>query len=128
MRIEPVDIRQPKIRIDGRLFRPACRGRPTGPHGGSVPLGHPFGATGARIVSQAVKELAALPKGSRAIVSICADGGQGSVGNWIKDPLVKNRDDLIRWIGFGQTREYLERVGLNYQVYQTLYENAAPNP
>lgn len=49
------------------------------PNGGSVALGHPFGATGARILSQAVKELAALPKGSRAIVSICADGGLGTV-------------------------------------------------
>ena len=49
------------------------------PNGGSVALGHPFAATGARILSQAVKELAAMPKGSRAIVSICADGGLGSV-------------------------------------------------
>ena len=49
------------------------------PNGGSTALGHPFGATGARIISQAVKELAAMPKGQRAIVSICADGGQGSV-------------------------------------------------
>lgn len=49
------------------------------PNGGSVALGHPFGATGARILSQAVKELSAMRPGSRAIVSICADGGQGSV-------------------------------------------------
>jgi len=49
------------------------------PNGGSVALGHPFAATGARILSQAVKELAAMPKGSRAIVSICADGGLASV-------------------------------------------------
>jgi len=49
------------------------------PNGGSVALGHPFGATGARILSQTVKELAARPAGQRAIVSICADGGQGSV-------------------------------------------------
>ena len=49
------------------------------PNGGSVALGHPFGATGARILSQAVKELAAMPSGTRAIVTICADGGQGSV-------------------------------------------------
>jgi acetyl-CoA C-acetyltransferase len=49
------------------------------PNGGSVALGHPFAATGARILSQAVKELAAMPKGSRAIVSICADGGLGPV-------------------------------------------------
>ncbi len=49
------------------------------PNGGSVALGHPFAATGARILSQAVKELAAKPKGARAIVSICADGGLGTV-------------------------------------------------
>jgi acetyl-CoA C-acetyltransferase len=49
------------------------------PNGGSVALGHPFGATGARILSQAVKELAAMPQGSRAIVSICADGGLSTV-------------------------------------------------
>jgi acetyl-CoA C-acetyltransferase len=48
------------------------------PNGGSVALGHPFGATGARILSQAVKELAAMPGGSRAIGSICADGGHGT--------------------------------------------------
>ena len=49
------------------------------PNGGSVALGHPFGATGARILSQAVRELAALPRGSRAVVSVCADGGLGTV-------------------------------------------------
>jgi len=49
------------------------------PNGGSVALGHPFGATGARILSQAVKELAAMGPGKRAIVSICADGGLGTV-------------------------------------------------
>jgi acetyl-CoA C-acetyltransferase len=49
------------------------------PNGGSIALGHPFGATGARILSQAIKELWALPSGALAIVSICADGGQGTV-------------------------------------------------
>lgn len=49
------------------------------PFGGSLALGHPFGATGARILSQAVKELAARPKSERAVVSICADGGQGTM-------------------------------------------------
>jgi acetyl-CoA C-acetyltransferase len=49
------------------------------PNGGSISVGHPFGATGARILSQAVKELAALGPGKRAVVSICADGGLGAV-------------------------------------------------
>jgi acetyl-CoA C-acetyltransferase len=49
------------------------------PNGGSVAIGHPFAATGARDLSQAVKELWAMPLGSHAIVSICADGGHGAV-------------------------------------------------
>jgi acetyl-CoA C-acetyltransferase len=49
------------------------------PNGGSIALGHPFGATGARILSQTVRELAAMPPGSRAIASVCADGGLGTV-------------------------------------------------
>ena len=61
-----------------RDFGPFPRDR-MNPNGGSTALGHPFGATGARIISMAVKELAAMPKGQRAIVSICADGGLGSV-------------------------------------------------
>ena len=49
------------------------------PNGGSVAIGHPFGATGARILSQATKELAAMGAGKKGIVSICADGGLGTV-------------------------------------------------
>jgi acetyl-CoA C-acetyltransferase len=49
------------------------------PNGGSIALGHPFGATGARILSQTVKELSTRAPGQLAVVSICADGGQGSI-------------------------------------------------
>ena len=49
------------------------------PNGGSVALGHPFGATGARILSQAAAELSEMPAGSRCMVSICAAGGLGHV-------------------------------------------------
>jgi len=49
------------------------------PNGGSLALGHPFAATGARILSQAIEELANRPAGSRCIVSICAAGGLGHV-------------------------------------------------
>jgi acetyl-CoA C-acetyltransferase len=49
------------------------------PNGGSVAIGHPFAATGARDFSQAVKELWAMPSGALAIVSVCADGGHGTV-------------------------------------------------
>lgn len=47
------------------------------PNGGSVALGHPFGATGARIVSQTVKQLQTT--GGLGMISICAAGGLGHV-------------------------------------------------
>ena len=53
------------------------------------------------------------------------NGGAGSVDLWQADPLVSNRDDLLRWIGFGETREYLERVSLSYRVYQELYASGS---
>jgi acetyl-CoA C-acetyltransferase len=75
--LESEDFLREKVRIDARLGKfPWERWNP---NGGSVAIGHPFGATGARILSQAVKELAALGRGKRAVVSICADGGVGTV-------------------------------------------------
>jgi len=44
--------------------------------GSSLALGHPFAATGARIVAQAAKMLNEAGKG-RALVSICTAGGMG---------------------------------------------------
>jgi soluble lytic murein transglycosylase len=49
------------------------------------------------------------------------NGGVGSVDSWLKDPRVSDRDDLLRWIGYGETREYLERVSLSYRIYLELY-------
>jgi acetyl-CoA C-acetyltransferase len=75
--LESEDFLRESVRIDARLGRfPWER---FNPNGGSISVGHPFGATGARILSQAVKELAALGPGKRAVVSICADGGLGAV-------------------------------------------------
>jgi soluble lytic murein transglycosylase len=51
------------------------------------------------------------------------NGGAASVDSWQADPLVSNRDDLLRWIEFGETREYLERVSLSYQVYEKVHTN-----
>ena len=74
---EDREFRRMRAGIDADLGAfPADRMNPTG---GSLALGHPFGATGARILSQAVKTLAAKGSGARAIVSICADGGQGAM-------------------------------------------------
>ena len=47
-------------------------------NGGSIPLGHPFGATGARMILQTLHELRARKK-NLGLISICAAGGLGSV-------------------------------------------------
>jgi acetyl-CoA C-acetyltransferase len=48
-------------------------------HGGSLAAGHPFGATGGRIVAGLAKMLAAKGDGGRGVISICAAGGLGVV-------------------------------------------------
>src|SRR5207248_10085559 len=47
------------------------------PRGGSIALGHPFGATGARLVHQAPRELEEKGKNT-ALISVCAAGGLGA--------------------------------------------------
>ncbi len=46
-------------------------------HGGSIALGHPFGATGARMVTTMANELARTDK-KTALLGICAAGGLGA--------------------------------------------------
>jgi acetyl-CoA C-acetyltransferase len=48
-------------------------------HGGSLAAGHPFGATGGRIVAGLAKTLQTNGSGSRGVISICAAGGLGVV-------------------------------------------------
>jgi len=45
-------------------------------NGGAIALGHPVGATGARLILTSLKELARRG-GKRALVSLCVGGGQG---------------------------------------------------
>jgi len=45
-------------------------------NGGSIALGHPVGATGARLVLTALKELSRR-HAKRAVVTLCIGGGQG---------------------------------------------------
>lgn len=46
------------------------------PNGGSIALGHPFSATGPRMVHQALRELAARGQNT-ALLSVCTAGGMG---------------------------------------------------
>lgn len=44
--------------------------------GGSLSLGHPFGATGVRLVAHAANRLE-VENGKYALIAACAAGGQG---------------------------------------------------
>ena len=77
--------RGPRRRRDQRGVR-RCRGpdrsassglaTTRNPNGGGIALGHPIGASGARLVVTAVHELAARGGGTAA-VALCGGGGQG---------------------------------------------------
>ena len=47
-------------------------------NGGAIALGHPIGASGARIVGHLARRLAALGAGSLGATGICGGGGQGT--------------------------------------------------
>jgi len=46
-------------------------------HGSSIAVGHPFAATGARILAVAVQLLAGNPAARRVLLSVCTAGGMG---------------------------------------------------
>ena len=46
-------------------------------NGGGIALGHPVGATGARLILTSLRELARR-QSKRALVSLCVGGGQGA--------------------------------------------------
>jgi acetyl-CoA acyltransferase len=64
-----------------RLNKPAAIGEvdpaKLNVHGGSIAIGHPFGATGARMVMTMANELATTDR-STALLGICAAGGLGA--------------------------------------------------
>ncbi|MDO4821704.1 MAG: acetyl-CoA C-acyltransferase [Rothia sp. (in: high G+C Gram-positive bacteria)] len=47
------------------------------PHGGAIALGHPVGASGARLVVHAAHTLNQTPEATYAAVALCGGGGQG---------------------------------------------------
>jgi soluble lytic murein transglycosylase len=48
------------------------------------------------------------------------NGGPGNVNAWKENPLIQEKPDFLRWIGFSETREYVPKVLLSYEVYRWL--------
>lgn len=48
------------------------------------------------------------------------NGGPGNVNKWKENPLIEEKADFFRWIGLSETREYVPKVLLSYEVYRWL--------
>lgn len=48
------------------------------------------------------------------------NGGPGNVNNWKESPLIQEKGDFFRWIGLSETREYVPKVLLSYEIYKWL--------
>ncbi len=76
--------------------------------------------TAIRFGSFYLGSLIELFEGDIELAVAAYNGGPGSVTTWLGDPMVDSREDFYRWIGFGETREFLMKVMLNYRIYQYL--------
>ena len=45
------------------------------PNGGSIAIGHPFGATGIRLLHNAIMDFEENPSAKKVLVTACAHGG-----------------------------------------------------
>ena len=82
MTIEDVDVVELNEAFAAQVL-PVCRelgidpfGEQLNPHGGAIALGHPYGMTGARIMSTLLNDLETLD-GTIGLETMCVGGGQG---------------------------------------------------
>lgn len=61
--------------------------------------------------------------GDLSISAAAYNGGPGYVGSIFENPWVAEIDDFYRFITRNETREYLQHVMVNYEVYKMLYKN-----
>ena len=62
--------------------------------------------------------------GDRELALMAYNAGPGNVDEWLQEPTSRDWDDLLRFIPYGETREYVSRVSLNYLIYRALYAEA----
>ena len=61
--------------------------------------------------------------GNMNLVLAAYNGGRGNVRSWMDAGIWQGDKENIDDIPFGETREYVRRVNMIYQVYQKLYGN-----
>jgi soluble lytic murein transglycosylase-like protein len=72
---------------------------------------------GAAYVSQMLTQF----EGDMELALMAYNAGPAAVSRWLQDPQIEDRHDLLRFAWYGETREYLQRVGLDYLIYQQVW-------
>ena len=70
-------------------------------------------------------ELLERYEGDMILALMAYNAGAGNVDAWLAEPTGADEDDLLRFVLFGETREYVARVMLNTVIYQRLYGDQA---
>lgn len=73
-----------------------------------------------RLGAWQLKALLERYKGDVTLALMGYNAGAATVDGWLQQPISQNRDDLLRFIPYGETREYVSRVLLNYLIYRAL--------
>ncbi|NLJ78165.1 MAG: lytic transglycosylase domain-containing protein [Tissierellia bacterium] len=61
--------------------------------------------------------------GNFQLIIAAYNGGSGNVGKWIKDSRYSDDGVSLKYIPFKETREYVERVSRNYDIYTILHRD-----
>jgi soluble lytic murein transglycosylase len=62
------------------------------------------------------------------LVLAAYNAGSGNVSKWLLDEEYSKNGEDIHTIPFKETKDYLKRVNLNYEVYSTVYKYYMPKP
>ena len=60
--------------------------------------------------------------GNRDLVLAAYNGGSGNVNKWLNDEDYSSDGETLDYIPFKETKKYVDRVNLNYNIYEYLYE------
>ena len=89
---------------------------------GQTPVDHPFDISqNIHYGTFYVSKLLGTFEGDLATSAAAYNGGPGYIERLLDKPYIDNQADFYRFISRSETREYVQRVMLNYTVYTLLY-------
>ncbi|HNU79796.1 MAG TPA: lytic transglycosylase domain-containing protein, partial [Bacillota bacterium] len=68
-----------------------------------------------------IEHLTNYYKGSFELVFAAYNGGRGNVDKWLKDKNLSSDGITLDTIPFSETKNYLEKLRKNYNIYKIIY-------